>query len=249
MSEVQQSPPPPSRPLARAIDWARQSGWRTAIEMLVNFVLPLVIFNLAKPHLGEVKALLASSAPPIIWALYELVRERRVDFISMFVLFGIALGLLAMLGGGGVKFLQLRERMVTAVIGLAFIGSALIDRPLIYEFARASMKRSGSAELERIEGLRADKGFRAFMRKLTLVWGCGLLVEAAVAVGLVFALSIPQYMIASPILGYSTAGLLGGWTFLQIRGARRAGDARRAAEAAQPAKAPQSEGPVAVLEP
>jgi hypothetical protein len=218
--------------VAMAATFARKHGARVATELLINLILPYVIYALAKPSMGEVKALIASSAPPIIWSLVEFARHRRVDFISVFVLAGIALSLLAMAGGGSVKFLQLRERLVTVVIGLAFVISALIGRPLIYEFAAASMRRNGSEDLATFEAHRHDAGFKAFMKKLTLVWGFGLLAEAGVAVIVVLNTTVKQYLIIGPIIGYSSMGLLIGWTFLSVRKARAAGDARRAAEEA-----------------
>lgn len=87
------------------------------------------------------RALLASSAPPIAWSLVEFARHRRVDALSVLVVAGIVLSLLAMIGGGGPKFLQLRENLVTGIIGLAFLGSALISKPLICQRARASIRR------------------------------------------------------------------------------------------------------------
>jgi hypothetical protein len=215
----------------------RRNGRGVATELLVNFALPFIVYDLAKPHLGDAHALMASSAPPIIWAIVEFARRRRVDFISMFVLAGIALSLLAMAGGGSVKFLQLRERLVTAIIGLAFVVSALIRRPLIYEFARASMRRNQSDQLADFEARRNEAPFRRAMTTMTLVWGFGLLAEAAVAVVLVLKLTIKQYLIVSPIIGYSATGLLTAWTFLYVRALRRRGEARRKAEAARLADA------------
>ena len=149
-----------------------------------------------------------------------------------------------MAGGGSVKFLQLRERLVTAVIGLAFVVSALIRRPLIYEFARASMRRNQSDQLAEFEARRNEAGFRRAMTTMTLVWGFGLLAEAAVAVVLVWTLTIKQYLIAGPILGYSSMGALALWTFLYARALRRRGEARRKAEAARLADAQDPGDPV-----
>ena len=46
-------------------------GCGFAGEALVNFVFPVVIFDLAKPTYGEVGAPIASSAPPLIWSVIE----------------------------------------------------------------------------------------------------------------------------------------------------------------------------------
>jgi len=167
----------------------------------------------AKPALGDVKALLASSAPPLLWSLATFARKRRVDVLSVFVLAGIALSLVAFLGGGSVRFLQLRENLVSAAFGLAFLISAAIGKPLIYELARATARRKSTAEAATLEGMRDNAGFRRVMMLMTIVWGTGLLVQTALACVLVFVLSIGTYLIVSPILGYGTIGALGLWTY------------------------------------
>ena len=219
--------------IGRITIYLRENGVHVVIEALVNFILPFAIYNYAEAPLGEVRALLASSAPPILWSLVEFARHRRVDALSLLVVSGIALSLLAMIGGGGVQFLQLREKLVTGVIGLAFVGSALIGKPLIYELARATMRRKSAAEAEQFEALQVHAGFRRTMMVMTWVWGLGLLADVAVSVVLVFALSIRKYLIVNPILGYGTMGALSLWTFLYGQRAKRRGEARRAAAAAE----------------
>ena len=217
--------------VTRGRDFVRQRGAGIAVEGLVNFVGPYVIYTLAKPHLGDVGGLMASSAPPIVWSLVEFARKRRVDALSILVLTGIALSLLAFLGGGGVRFLQLREKLVTVVIGGLFLGSAAIGRPLIYYLARATLMRRNPGELESFDALRDNVFFKRTMLIMTLVWGVGLLTDAAVAMVLVFVLSIRAYLLVSPVIGYSTMGGLSLWTFWFSRRQRRKGEARRAAAA------------------
>jgi hypothetical protein len=207
----------------------RDHGVGFALEVLVNFVGPFLIYDYTKKNLGDAGALIASSAPPIVWSLIEFARKRRVDAVSVLVLAGIGLSLLAFIGGGGARFLQLREKLVSVLIALVFLGSAAIGRPLIYQLARASMKRQNSSELAEFESLRDNPYFRRTMMVMTLVWGFGLLAEAAVSGALVFALSIHDYLLVSPVLGYGAMGALGLWSFLYVRGQRRKGEARRAA--------------------
>jgi hypothetical protein len=228
--------------LARAQAFLRQNGANLATELLVNFAGPFIIYSLAKKDLGDVGALIASSAPPMVWTLIEFARHRRIDAVSILVLGGMVLSLLAMLGGGGVRFLQLRERLVTAVIGGVFLGSALIGKPLIYQLARANLQRRGSGELEGFEALSGNVHFRRVMTVMTAVWGVGLLIDAGISAVLVFALSIPAFMVASHIVGYATMGSLGLWTWWYARRARAKGAARQAAQAAQAAEAARLQG-------
>ncbi|SFO44211.1 VC0807 family protein [Sphingomonas sp. OK281] len=202
----------------------RQTGSRIgiiAIEAGVNFGLPLLIYDRVAPHSGDVVALMASSLPPLLWSLAEFVRRRRVDALSILVLAGIALSLLAMLGGGSAKFLQLRENLVSALIGLVFLGSAAIGRPLIYQLARAGLARKSPDEVAAFEAKRDTPRFRRVMTIMTLVWGIGLLASSALACVLVFTLSIHDYMLVSPFVGYGSMGALGLWTVWYRRLAQR----------------------------
>jgi hypothetical protein len=213
----------------RILAGLHRHGRLIATELTVNFILPYLIYVYAAQPLGDLRALLASSAPPILWSLVEFARHRRIDAVSMLVLAGILLSILAVLGGGSVRFLQLREKLVTALIGLVFIGSVLVRRPLIYELARANMLRKSKAEADQFAALRADADFRRTVTIMTLVVGVGLLIDAAVSVLLVFTLSIRDYMILGPIIGYAWVGGLGLWVMAYSHWAKRRSEARRAA--------------------
>jgi hypothetical protein len=215
---------------AQILTFIRNNGLTILREGGINVVLPYIIYSYAQPHYGDVKGLIASSAPPIVWSIIEFARHRRVDVLSIFVLLGIVLSLLAFVGGGGVKFLQLREKLVTVIFAAIFLGSAAIGRPLIYELARAGMKRNNdTAELERFEKVRNETGFRRSMMAMTLVWGFGLLSDALISIALVYTLSIKQYLVVSPVVGYTTMGSLALWTYWYARRRRARGEAARVA--------------------
>jgi hypothetical protein len=207
---------------------SRKAAGSIVIELLVNLVLPYVIYVRTEAGLGQVHALLAASLPPIAWGVIEFARKRRVDAVSILVIAGIFLSLLAFLGGGSVRFLQLRENLVTGLIGLVFLGSAAIGRPLIYQLARAGKLRKSQAEAEQFEALRSKQHFRRGMTVMTLVWGFGLLLQTAVACLLVFSMSIPHYLLVSPIIGYGTMGGLALWTFWYVKRMKRRGAAAAA---------------------
>ncbi|HUO12008.1 MAG TPA: VC0807 family protein [Caulobacteraceae bacterium] len=214
--------------MTRIAAWIRANGVRTAAEIVVNFALPLILYRVAKPHLGDVGALMSSSAPPLGWSIFEFLRSRRIDALSLIVLTGIALSLLAFMGGGGVRFLQLREQLVTGLVGMIFLGSAAIGRPLIYHLARARNRRAGAEAIARLESVQDSNTFRRTMTLATLAWGFGLTLECALACVLVFALTIPQFLAVSPILGTTTVLGLTAWTYWYVR--RRITPLVRAAE-------------------
>jgi hypothetical protein len=207
----------------------RKTSLNAGIEILVNFVLPYLVYIKAEARIGQAHALMAASLPPILWSVVEFARKRRVDAVSILVIAGIVLSLLAFFGGGSVRFLQLRENLVTGLVGLVFLGSAAIGRPLIYQLARASKLRESKSEAERFEGLREYPSFRRGMTIMTLVWGFGLLAQTMVACLLVFHMPIRNYLIVSLFLGYGTMGALALWTFFYVKRMKRRGEAARAA--------------------
>ncbi len=202
---------------------------RIGLEVLTNFALPFAIYSACETSLGPAHALMAASAPPIAWTLVEFARRRRIDALSILVLAGIGLSLLVFLGGGSVKFLQLREKLVTALVGLVFLGSAAIGRPLIYQLGRAVIQRRNPSELGQFEAMKDNAGFRRTMTIMTVVWGFGLLADAALSAALVFILPVRQYLLVGPPVGYGVIGAIGLWSFFYVARQRRKALARGAA--------------------
>lgn len=213
---------------------------RIAREVIVNIALPFAIYSYFQPHVGDVNALIAASAPPILWSIVEFARARKADALSIIVLLGIGLSLAAYFGGGSVRFIQLREKLVTIIIAILFLGSAAIGRPLMYEVIRAFLARTDDPSLQEIERLKDQGGFRRVMTVMTLVWGFGLLADGALSIALVCVLPIRTYLVVNPILGNATIGLLTLWNVLYGRRKRRAHLAAQTRTLSQPGMAHSS---------
>ena len=65
------------------------------------------------------------------------------------------------------------------------------------------------------------------MHVVTVVWGIGLLFEAALRTFLVTALSTEQFLIISPFVLYGITGILLVWMFLYSRQGRKKGEEMR----------------------
>lgn len=196
-------------------------GLGIVLELTANVVAPALIYAGLQGAWGPVPALLASSVAPMVWALVGFVRDRRVDALSLLVVAGLALSLLAMLGGGSVQWLQLREKLVTLLIALAFLGSAAIGKPLIGPLARATMARQSAQALQEFEAKRDHAAVRHTVMVMTLVWGFGLLADFAVSVVLIHMLSVQAYVVAGPVVGYGSIAALSLWTALYQRRRQR----------------------------
>jgi hypothetical protein len=103
------------------------------ISLLVNIAIPaLILMKLSgEDRLGPVYGLLVALAFPLTYGIVDLIRRRKVNFIS-------ALGVVSILLTGGIGLLQLdpkwiavKEAAVPLVIGLAVIGSLKTPYPIV----------------------------------------------------------------------------------------------------------------------
>lgn len=63
------------------------------------------------------------------------------------------------------------------------------------------------------------------MRVMTTVWGIGFLLEAAIRIYLVLALSTEQFLIVSPFIIYGIIGVLAVWTFfIAVKAVKKRGN-------------------------
>ena len=106
---------------------------RPLIDILVSIVIPSIILMKfsGENDLGASGALVAALAFPIGWGLYELIRYRVKNFISL-------LGLISVLLTGSIGLLQLdsgwlavKEAAIPAILGIVVSISAQIGKPLI----------------------------------------------------------------------------------------------------------------------
>lgn len=184
-----------------------------AIELGVNFLLPWLIYRLARPQVGSTTALILSALPALIWGLAQFLRFRRVDALSALVLLGIVLSLLVMALGGSPRLLLLRESLVSGAIGIVFLLSLAARRPLIFYLGRATVAREMEGGADRFEMLwREQPGFAASIRLMTLVWGLGLTGENALRSWLAWTWPIERFLLISPIISYGIYGALVLWT-------------------------------------
>lgn len=147
------------------------------------------------------------------------VRSRRVTWFGALMLAVFGIGLVLAFVGGDPRFILLKDSFTTGGVGLVFLASLLGARPLTFS-AYQSWQPAAAAELD----ARWDQvaGIRHTFRVSSVVWGIGLLVEAALRVPLIYALPIDVAVGASTGMQVVAFVLLGGWnTVYAIRAQRR----------------------------
>ena len=177
-------------------------------ELAVNFLAPWAVYELVNGHWGEVKALIASTFPPLLWSAYELIKTRRLDAISLIVVASILFTLAATALGGSPRLIQMRDALVSGAVGLLFLGSLLFKRPVIFYLARATMARNTAQGAKDFDQVWERPGVPKLLRTLTAVWGCGLVGQTTVMCWLAYSWPIGRYLLFGPAVGYGIFGLL-----------------------------------------
>jgi len=103
------------------------------IDLIVSIIIPSVILMKfsGKDDLGPTMALVVALAFPICWGLYELIVNKKRNFIAL-------LGIISVLLTGGIGLLQLdnkwlaiKEAAIPLIIGLVVLGSTFTRFPLV----------------------------------------------------------------------------------------------------------------------
>ena len=157
------------------------------LNLLCNVVLPTVILStLSKPErLGPLPAMLVGLAFPLGYGIYDLIRRRKANFLSI-------LGVVSVLLTGGLGLMKvsnlvfaIKEAAIPLILGVAIVGSLKTRTPLI----RTMLYNEQIIEVDTVQARLEERGaMNEFNR---LMWSSTWLMAAAffLSAGLNFALA------------------------------------------------------------
>jgi hypothetical protein len=177
--------------------------------ILFGVVAPFAVYQVATTlGASDLAALAWGAVFPLIGIALGFARTHRLDAISAISLASIVVGL----GGGlllhSAEFLLVKDSLVTGTIGLAFLGSLLGERPLIFTIGRSQAPGRADA----FDRRWSEPAFRQALRRMTAVWGVTLLVEATARVVLSLLVSPGVLLLVSPLLAAAVIGPVAIWT-------------------------------------
>ena len=187
-------------------------------EILLGAVAPFATYQVAT-WLGasELSALTWGAVFPLAGIALGFARRRRFDVISATSLAAIVVGLGGALVLHSARFLLVKDSLVSATIGLAFLGSLLAARPLVFVIGRARSPERAAV----FDARWAEPAFRCELRVMTAVWGGVLLAEAVTRVALSLVIAPAALLAVSPLLTLVFLGSVGLWTVHRRRSLRK----------------------------
>jgi hypothetical protein len=192
---------------------------RYALAFFVNVLLPAAAYRIALPHAGLLGALLASAVPLLVWIGIDLLRHRHFDALSALVLASIAMSLLIFASGAADAVRTAREPLVSGIVGVFFLLSLLLRRPLVFYLARSTMSREHQGREAEFDAMWLSRPALArSIRLMTIVWGVGLVFENVVRLGMVLSFDSDDVHRVSTYVGYAVYAALTVWTIIYRHG-------------------------------
>jgi intracellular septation protein A len=205
-------------PAAKARALLKQPG------ILLGVAAPFVVYQVATTlGVSDLAALAWGAVFPLAGIAVGLARTRRLDAISAISLISIVVGLVGGLVLHSAEFLLVKDSLVTATIGLAFLGSLLASRPLIFTIGRAQAPERTDV----FDRRWAEPAFRHALRSMTAVWGVTLLAEASARISLSLLIPHGVLLLVSPLLAAVFIGPVAIWTMRRRARLRSAAADRR----------------------
>ena len=196
----------------------------TCPSLIWGAALPIGVYFLVRSHVRtDAAALIVAGCFSAGWILLQFVRQRRVDAVGVIVLSGFAVGVVSStLLGGNAYVLKVRDGFFTALFGVACIVTVFThDRPALFYVGRYLSAGNDPDKVSAFDRLHELPVGRHAFRVLSVVWGIGLVVEAAFRLTLADILPTGTFLAVSPFITAGVIGSLFAFTALYTTAASR----------------------------
>jgi hypothetical protein len=150
-----------------------------------------VYYILHGAGVSSLVALAAGAVLPALGAAWTLAARRRADGVALLVLATMVASIAVSVIAHSPRFLLAKDGLITGVWGLWFIVSVRARRPAAYTFARPLMESMPIFTARSWDVLwEAEPSFGRIWRVSTVMWGTGMLADAAIRVAMSYTLPV-----------------------------------------------------------
>jgi hypothetical protein len=191
---------------------------RAALTIVLNIVVPFVVYALVRPRVGsDALALAIGASIPVAVTAVGFVVRRRLDPVGVAAILSAAVAFIVLLlTGDNPLALKLQDALITGPLGLVGLVSVLVRRPLL-EYVR----RLTAARGQRAPSALRGAALQHAMSVLTALIGGTLLAHAVLMVVLALTMSTTTFLGVGRAAGWVliAAGLLAVFVYRKRMGA------------------------------
>jgi len=194
-----------------------------APNLIVAGVFPVVGYAVLRPHVSsDAIALAIVLVFPVLEIIVERARRGRFDPIGIIAMIGISLGLIGAIAfNGDATLLKVRESMLTGVFGIVCLASLAAPRPAMFYMGRLFATGGDPDQVAEFNEIWELPTVPRRFRIVTLVWGVGLVGEAAFRTVLALTIPTQTFLIVSQIVNWGVLGGLLWYSFATNRAGER----------------------------
>jgi hypothetical protein len=168
------------------------------LSLIINVIAPLLLYVLLRHfHVSNFASLAWSAAIPTVDTFRVWIVQRRIDWIGAFSVAEFAVQLLLTALIGGTLILKINDAFVTGPLGLAFIVSALMNRPLLIPIRQAIISSVSGSQAKhlatRTPSLRQ-------MNMVSIILGALLVLHSIAIVTLALTLPTTKFLLVSKVI-------------------------------------------------
>lgn len=156
-----------------------------APALAIDLLTPLAVYGaLQAAGVSITSSLAGAAAVPLGRVVLGVVRRRRLSGLAVMVLGALGVAVALTLATGNPRLAIARDAVITVAVGVVFIGSVAMPRPLMFHLLRSFRGPDIETEWQRLPVLRRD------LRAMTAVIGGLCVLDAAVRVLIAYTLPI-----------------------------------------------------------
>jgi hypothetical protein len=184
---------------------------------------PLATYALLRSVIGlsTVLSLVLSGILPAVGVAITAIQFRKLDVFGITVLAGIAIGSILGLTTHSPRLYLAEGSVPSAIFSIACLVTARTSQPLIYRIALEFVGPDSKKGRE-ITQAWPYPGFRRAFRIITITWGIGYLIEAALRLVIAETTSTGIALVCSKVMPYVFAIALSVWTLVYGERSRKA---------------------------
>jgi hypothetical protein len=212
-------------------------GERSRLRAIVMIALfdvggPLITYVLLRNAAGlsAVLALVLSGILPAVGVAITAIGFRRLDIFGVMVLAGILIGSVLGLTTHSARLYLAEGSVPSLAFSIACLASLRTREPLIYRLALEFVGADTKKGREITDAWRYPIFRRAF-RTITIAWGAGYIIEAALRLVVAETMSTGIALVFSKVAPYVFATVLAGWTLAHGERRRKRAMAQARAQA------------------
>ncbi|QCP50821.1 hypothetical protein FAZ95_17690 [Trinickia violacea] len=197
--------------------------FRYLSALCINVLLPWLVYRLVLRDSDYVHAVAASALPLIAWIAWDYFRLRHFDALSATVLACVALSFVLTLLGSAPQNRAIEAPMISGAVGVVLLLTFWLPRPLMFYLARSTLAREDHDSALRFEERwRAHPEMAVPIKRMTVVWGVGLVLENLLRCWIVWTWTDKsRAALISVTVSYAAYGVLTLWTVLYRRRIRK----------------------------